>query len=516
MMMQTRFKSGSIRDWRGARRRDRFPGMKVWRWMLIPFGIVVMLLFLGIAIGPTWLNTFIHSEAFLHEVEARAGQSLGGTVQIDSIDFSLFSGVKLHGLVTQMDAAHANGQGEVAARIEEVSCRYSLWQLLQRRLALTGVTLDQPQIVLTRQPPSEVEPPAPANPSAGGPAATPGTPTTPGGSAAPFQFALEALKVNDGALSVRDTTGTSLAELHGIQIAAKTAGFEEGQDITGTVKIDQATFPPNVMLTNFSTPFTYRPGTAQVNPFAADAFNGRLAGDYVLGPSGPSLLDINAKGLDVAQIAQAMNPSAPAKITGTLDLQSKWRGVETGRLEGEGDVQMRDGQLSGLPVLSELASLLRVKELENPQIKQAQTHFQVANGRTHFTGLQVDAGLFSFNGDGTIDAGGALNADLVLVLTRDAMGRIPKAAAMFFVQQQDGGASIAFHVGGTVSHPTPDLGTRILLQQAPVQSLLNHALDRFFHRHKSSATPPTTAPDTEPAAPSATTPSGPIAPPATP
>ncbi len=472
-----------------------------------------MLLFLGIAIGPTWLNTFIHSEAFLHEVEARAGQSLGGTVQIDSIDFSLFSGVKLHGLVTQMDAAHANGQGEVVARIEQVSCRYSLWQLLQRRLALTGVTLDQPQIVLTRQPVSEVELPAPASPSA------PATPTTPGGSAAPFQFALEALRINDGALSVRDAAGTSLAELHGIQIAAKTAGFMEGRDVTGTVKIDQATFPPNVMLTNFSTPFTYRPGTAQANPFGADAFSGRLAGDYVLGPSGPSLLDVNGKGLDVAQLAPAVSPSAPAKITGALDFQSKWRGVETGRLDGEGDAQMRDGQLSDVPVLAQLAGILRVKELASPQIKQAQTHFQVADGRTHFTGLQVDAGLFRLTGDGTIEAGGALSADLVLVLTRDTMGHISKEAAMFFVQQQDGSASISFHVGGTMSHPTTDLASRILLQRAPVQSLLNHALDRFFHKHKSSApapTPETQPDDTPPVVPSTATPSGPIAPPATP
>jgi hypothetical protein len=489
--------------------------------MLIPVGVVVMLLFLGIAIGPIWLNTFIHSEAFKQEVETRAAQSLGGTVQIDSIDFSILSGVKLHGLVTRMDAAHANGQGEIAARIGQVNCSYSLWQLLQRKLALTAVTLDQPEIVLTRQPPSEVQPPAPANPPAAGGTAPATTPTTPGGSAAPFQFVLDSLSINDGSLSVRDATGTSLAELHGVQVAAKTAGFEEGGDVTGRLKIDQVTLPPNVMITGFSTPFSYRPGVAEAKPFDAAAFNGWLAGDYVLGPSGPSLLDLNAKGLDVAQLAQAVNPSSPAKITGSLDVQSKWRGVETGRLDGEGDAQLRDGKLGSLPILSELAGILRAKELESPSLKQAQTHFQVADGRTHFTGLQVDAGLFGLTGDGTIEPDGGLNADLVLVLTRDAMGRIPREAAMFFVQQQDGSASISFHVGGTLSHPSTDLASRILLQRAPVQSILNHALDRFFHKHKPSDNPsaPAPAPGVEspaPPAPSDATPSGPISPPANP
>lgn len=493
--------------------------MKAWRWMLVPVGILVLLLFLAIAIGPIWLNTFIHSEAFKQEVEARAGQSLGGTVQIDSIDFSILSGVKLHGLVTQMDAAHANGQGAIAARIEQVNCSYSLWQLLQRKLALTAVTLDQLAIILTRQPPSEVQPPEPANPSPAGATTPATTPTTPGGNAAPFQFVLEALKINDGSLSVRDATGTSIAELHGIQVAAKTAGFEEGQDITGRLKIDQVTLPPNVMITSFSTPFTYRPGAAEAKPFDAAAFNGWLAGDYVLGSSGPSLLDVNAKGLDVAQLAQAVNPSSPAQITGALDMQSKWRGVETGRLDGEGDAQLHNGRLGRLPVLTELAAILRMPELESPSLKQAKVHFQIADGRTHFTGLQVDAGLFGLTGDGTIDASGGINADMVLVLTRDAMGRIPKEAAMFFVQQQDGSASISFHVGGTVSHPSTDLGSRILLQQAPVQSILNHALDRFFHKHKQANNPTASAPDAQsPAspAPSDTTPSGPASPPANP
>jgi hypothetical protein len=493
--------------------------MKAWRWMLIPVGVFVMLLFLGIAVGPIWLNTFIHSEAFKQEVETRAAQSLGGTVEIDSIDFSILSGVKLHGLVTQLDAAHADGQGGIAARIEQVNCSYSLWQLLQRRLALTAVTLDKPEIILTRQPASEVQPPASANPPAVGGATPTTTPTTPGGSAAPFEFVLEALRVNDGSLSVRDATGTSIAELHGIQVAAKTAGFVEGQDITGRIKIDQVTLPPNVMITSFSTPFTYRPGAAEAKPFDAAAFNGWLAGDYVLGSTGPSLLEVNAKGLDVAQLTQALSPSSPGKLSGSLDVQSKWRGVETGQIDGEGDAQLYGGKLEDMPLLHELAGALRVKELESPSLKQAQSHFQVAGGRTHFTGLQIDAGIFQMTGDGTLFPGGGLSADMVLIFTRDSMSRIPKEVAMFFVQRQDGSASIAFHLGGTVDHPQTDLATRVFLQAAPVKNALNKALDRFFHKHKPSNDQPATAPapDVEtpaPPAPSEATPSGPVAPPA--
>jgi uncharacterized protein involved in outer membrane biogenesis len=479
--------------------------MKALQWMLVVIGAVGVLVFVAIAVGPAWLNTFIHTDAFRHEVETRASESLGGKVEIGSIDFSIWSGIRLGGLVTRIDSSQMNGQGALVARVESVSCNYSLLQLLRRRLELTGLTLDQPQIILTRQPATQVAVPAPAANAAE--TGAPTTPTTPGGKAAPFQFYLEAAKIKDGSASVRDASGASLAELKGIQITADTSGYAEGKDVTGKVRIATIGLPSNVQVTDFSTPFTYRTGAASAQPFTATAFNGRLAGDYQLGPQAASLLDLNGKGIDVAQVGQAAQPSSPMKLTGSLDLQSKWRGVETGRIEGEGDAQLTNGKIGGVPLLRELGEALRVKELEEPTLRSVQTHFQVANGQTRLTGLQLDAGIFQMNGNGTILADGTLDADMVLILTRDAMGRIPKEVAMFFVQRQDGSASIAFHIGGTVNNPKTDLATRIFLQAAPVKNVISHALDRFFHKRSSTEQAPAPAPVDNP--PTGAIPAGP-------
>ncbi len=443
-----------------------------------------MLMTLAIAVGPVWLNSFIHSNSFRGEVEARAGQSLGGTVKIDSIDFSLWSGLRLHGLDTEIEPNRASSQGAVVAKIEAVSCSCSWLQLLHRRLELTGVTLDQPQVVVTRQP----EVATGENGASGAGDSSP----APGGKTTPFQFVLSALKIKDGALSVRDAAGAALADLTGIQLSARNKG-DEGEDVEGTLRVARVLLPSHLLLTDFSTPFTYKPGSATADPFEAAAFGGRLAGDYALGLAGPSLLDLNGKGLDTAQIAQAMNSSAPPRVTGALDLQSKWRGVEAGRLDGEGDAQLRGGKLQGVPLLHDLAGILRIKELESPELRTAQTHFQVANGLTRFTGLQLDAGLFGLTGDGTIGAAGALNANLVLILTRDAVGRMPREVAMFFVQKQDGSASIAFHVGGSLAQPRTDLATRVLLGGAHTQTIITNALDRFFKKHKSAPAPAATS-----------------------
>jgi len=446
--------------------------MRSSRWTIIAGAVVVGLAVLAIAVGTLWLNTFIHSDAFKTEVESRASQTLGGPVQVQSIDFDILHGVKLQGLVTQIDPSHADGQGALKVEVASVNCTYSLIDLLSRRLRLTGVTLDQPQIVLTKQP--TALPPAQALPGGLDSGATAGP-----GTAMPFQFVLDKAKVNDGAVSVQDANGASMVELKGVNADANTSGYYEGKDVTGTLKIADMT-ASNLHVTAFSTPFTYHQNFLAANPFDASAFNGNISGDYQMDGSGPSVLNLNGKGFDVAQLTAATVSGSSAKLSGSLDLQSKWRGAETGDPNGEGDAQLTNGKLEGVKILQEVGQVLKIKELEAPVITSAKTHFVVQNRQTKFIGLQVDSPIFQITGDGMIDFNGNLNANLVLILTRDAMAKLPKEAAASFVQQQDGTGSIAFTVTGTTANPQTDLATRLLMQNTQIKNVINKALDKFF------------------------------------
>jgi hypothetical protein len=232
---------------------------------------------------------------------------------------------------------------------------------------------------------------------------------------------------------------------------------------------------------DFSTPFTYHQNYISAKPFDASAFNGNLSGGFLMDGTGPSVLDFNAKGLDTEQLMEATKSSSSAKLTGTLDVQSKWRGAESGDLNGEGDAQLSNGRLLGVKILDEAASLLRIKELNDPIITKAQTHFVVQDRRTKFIGLQIDSPAFRLTGDGVVGFDGALDANLVIILSRDAMSRIPKEASGSFVQQQDGTGSIAFHVSGTTSNPQTNLAERLLLQNVQIKNVLDKALNKFFH-----------------------------------
>ncbi len=447
--------------------------MLSFRGFIIAAVIVVAVAIAGIATGAVWLNSFIHSDAFKTEVQSRASDTLGGPVELQSIDFDLLHGIKLQGLVTQIDPSHAGGQGALKVQVASVNCSYSWFDLVQGKLRLNGITLDQPQIVLTKQP---TQPP-PAQALPGGPDS--GTTAGPG-TATPFQFVLDHAKVSDGRISVQDESGTPKIALKGVNISANTSGYYSGRDVTGKVKIEDAT-ASHLHVTDFSSPFPYHTNYFDASPFEASAFKGTLAGGFHLDGSGPSVLDVNGKGFDVAQLTAATISNSAAKLSGTLDLQSKWHGAETGEANGEGDAQLSNGKLEGVRILHELSQILRVKELDSPLISSAKTHFVVQNQRTKFIGLQLVSPLFQITGDGTIDFDGGINANLVLILSRDGMNKLPQAAAASFVEQQDGTGTIAFQVTGTTADPQTDLAMRLLMQNRQINNVINKALNKFFH-----------------------------------
>jgi hypothetical protein len=105
----------------------------------------------------------------------------------------------------------------------------------------------------------------------------------------------------------------------------------------------------------------------------------------------------------------------------------------------------------------------------------------VQNRQTKFIGLQLNSPIFQITGDGTVGFNGALDANLVLILTRDSMAKLPKELAGSFVQQQDGTGSIAFQVTGTTANPQTDLAERLLMQNTQIKNVLNKALNKFFH-----------------------------------
>ncbi len=441
------------------------------RWFWIPLVVLAVVLMFLAGPGTEWINSLVHTDSFRHEIEARAGAAAGGKVEIQDIEFSLWRGIQLRGLVTKL----ATPQGTVAAKIESVNCSYSLLELLRRRLQLNRVTLVKPDIELTQEAPSQV-----ATPSAEG---KPKSHASSGQDeqAPPMQVVLESGKITDGHLTIRDAAGALKADFQGVKVVADTGGLYGNGDASGEMSIAKIALPKNLAITDFSTPFKGRSGSMEADPFEATAFGGKITGHYHLDPGGaPSTLDVNASDLNVGEISRTANPGSTPTLSGSLTLQSTWHGPETGKLTGEGDAQITHGRLQGVAMLNNLGSALHIRGLVDPALKSVTTHFEVSGGTTHFSHLRIEAGDFDLTGDGTISPDGQLDAEMVMTLHGGVMGGVPGLAASLFSRVPGGGGSIPFHLSGNVSDPQTNLGPQ-LLNPMPAAHKAEHLLEKVSH-----------------------------------
>jgi uncharacterized protein involved in outer membrane biogenesis len=435
-------------------------------WWLLAAGLFVDLVIVLLGPVTTWVNTFIRTDTFRHEIEAKASTAANGTVQISQISFSFLHGVRLGGLTSKIERP----EGVIVSQVESVDCSFSWLPLLQRRIQFDGVTLVQPQIVLTQQPPSSV--PLPASPAA--PSAAGASNKTPPASS----VLLENAYIRDGRLSIRDAAGATKADLQGVKVDADTSGYMDRKEVSGKLSIATIALPQNLGLTDFTTPFTYRGGGLDATPLQASAFGGTLTGGYHLPVDGSaSQLEIDGTKIDVAKIGGAAHAAAGSPLSGQLSLQSKWQGVETGKLSGEGDAQLAGGKLSGVSALHEIARVLQAPALSDPELTSVKVHFKVENGTTSFSGLQISSPVFDITGSGVIDPQGGLNANLSLTLHGNAMGGLGGMAASLV----SSAGSIPLHITGTVSNPHTNLSASILNPAPKVEKVLNKAVSHLFH-----------------------------------
>jgi len=445
------------------------PQARPWfRRLLIGSGILIALLIVGVIIGTIWLNSFIHSDSFRHEVEARASQTLGGPVEIKQIDLGFLGAVKLEGLGAKLATEH----GTIGALVANINCSYSLWPLLSRQVDIDALNLKNPEMVLTQQPPSAA--------SARITRASPDETTA--AKVPPFQFSLRSATITNGHLMVKDVTGATKADLLGIDVKADTGGYFTGQDVTGTTKVKTILLPQNITATDFSSSFLYNNnGTLQARTFQATAFSGTISGDYTLDTTGPSLLTVKTEHIDLAALGQAATPDLATKMSGALDLQSTWHQVETGQLTGEGDAQIADGKLEGLVLLHELATALKLPALSNPDLKSVTTHFLVSHGETRFNSLVVKSTAFDMTGSGVIGPKGELDADMILIFHADTMKQIPGIAAAVFSKLPDGGGTIPFHLSGTIAVPQSDTLTQLFITGSKIQKTISKTIKNIFN-----------------------------------
>lgn len=111
-------------------------------------GIISLIVVLLVSVGILGFNQFLKSDRFKRLIIERIERVLSTPVEIQDFDASLFSGVKLQGILIR----NKQGLGEgYFLKADELVLRYDFFSLLCRRIRITEVRLINPDIQLMQR-----------------------------------------------------------------------------------------------------------------------------------------------------------------------------------------------------------------------------------------------------------------------------------------------------------------------------------------------------------------------------
>ena len=128
-----------------------------------------------------------------------------------------------------------------------------------------------------------------------------------------------------------------------------------------------------------------------------------------------------------------------------------------------GDLRLRDGYLTALPVLDRIAAYTSTERFRRLSLRLAGLNFRQEGKRLELRDiLVVSDGLLRIEGTLFIDDG-RLDGDLLLGLTPRTLARIPGAAHRVFHPGKEDLLWTPVKISGTTKHPREDLSDRLIV-----------------------------------------------------
>ncbi len=153
----------------------------------------------------------------------------------------------------------------------------------------------------------------------------------------------------------------------------------------------------------------------------------------------------------------SMNTTLKGALDDTLGLVSK-------ALNGQGNVQIESGKLAGVKVNQQLASMLKLPDLEVINFKDWANSFSVADGKLLVKDLKIKAAGADYVLNGAHGLDGSLEYKMSLLLSDEASAKViipgfAGEAATLFKDDATGRLKLDFNVGGKTDAPTVSLDT---------------------------------------------------------
>jgi len=429
--------------------------------------ILVLVVFAVVAGGFLYLNRYVQSPEFKATVLQAARDAVGSDVQVQELQVSLLSGVTLRGLAV----ANPAGYDGNLLTAEAFVLRYRLGPLLQKRVAVEKLAITKPVVTLVRD----------AADAWNYEKLTAGSSREKKASGAvSLDIAISAISLTDGEIVMKTAEGKQLVRVAGWGLSSGITMVGEQWSGAGTATIAELAVAESLFVRDLRTPVAIGTEAVTLAPLSGKLANGNVSGSLGLQIAGvfQYAVDLQVQDADVAVLLQEMGTKP--SLRGKLQLTAKLAG--TGGLPtiaGGGRAEIVNGQLTGVPLLQTLGSVLQVPELQNLNFTECVLEYSITNNVMQTPVIRLISPLVQITGHGSIALDTyTLNHTLTLALAKSTLDRVPKEVRAIFTERADGFLTMDFKVTGPYDAPKTDLRERIA--RGLTDQLIQKGLQKLF------------------------------------
>jgi hypothetical protein len=288
-----------------------------------------------------------------------------------------------------------------------------------------------------------------------------------------LDIVLSKLAITQGAVSLVSGANKPIIDLQGINFTSAVSLIDNKLDGTGNAAIDKINLANALFVEKVGTSVTLGSDEVKLAPLSGKLADGSLTGDLTvkLGDVFQYIINLQIKDADVAKFLQdaGTKPVMSGKLVATTALTGAG-GLPT--IVGNGRMEIDGGQLTQIPILNLLATLLQMDALRNLKFSECVMEYSISNNVMQTPVIRIISPELQITGKGSVSlADYSLNHNLTITFAKGALGAAPKEILSFFTEQTDGSLSLSFKVSGPYNSPKTDLTARIA--KGVVQQLLD-------------------------------------------
>lgn len=419
-------------------RRKRGGTKEPWFGKFVAFAGVFVLL--ALALGYGGLRAYLHSEGFRKFLSAevsKAGKVVG-----------TFSPFRWDGLAVETDHFEATGEGMIASvKAEQIGTEVGFgalgkgaWELKQTRVSRVEVGLD---FTAKEQPPATVvQVSKPKKQSAW----------------LPSEVELESVVIGELALRAMTTRGEVAARGMKVRLEPLSAkGAYSGEITGGTITPPMAWLPP---LRLDKIRGSFRDGSAFITSADLKAWESGRIDAFGEWDSKTGIYGL-AGDLDGVKCDEVLNENWARRVTGDVSSTFAVNNI-SGKMVMNGELTLRNGTLTALPMLDALAAYADTRRFRLLQLSEARTKWRYSEEGYAFSDfVMASEGLIRLEGNFSIK-GKAIDGLFRLGLVPGTLATIPGAETHVFQPGERGLLWATIRVTGTLDDPKEDLTDRLI------------------------------------------------------